>query len=81
MPVVRKSLVRTTELPGKVAPMEETPIVAKIAGYVETVKKDIGDKVTKGETLAVLHALNYRKTWSRRARRSGSIESSRPRRG
>lgn len=54
--VVRKSLVRSTELPGKVAPMEETPIVAKIAGYVETVKKDIGDKVAKGEPLAVLRA-------------------------
>lgn len=52
--VVRKSLVRATELPGKVEPFESTPVVAKVAGYVEFVKKDIGDKVTKGETLAVL---------------------------
>jgi RND family efflux transporter MFP subunit len=53
---VRKPLVRTTELPGKIAPFEETPIVAKIAGYVESVKHDIGDKVRKGEALAVLRA-------------------------
>lgn len=53
---VRKSLVRTTELPGKVVPFEETPIVAKVAGYVDSVKKDIGDRVKKGETLAVLRA-------------------------
>jgi len=47
-------LVRATELPGKVAPMEETPIVAKIAGYIETVKKDIGDQVKEGQLLAEL---------------------------
>lgn len=54
--VVRKSLVRATELPGKIEPFESTPVVAKVSGYVAEVKKDIGDHVTQGETLALLRA-------------------------
>jgi RND family efflux transporter MFP subunit len=52
----KKSLVRTTEQPGQIVPLETTPIVAKVAGYVEAVSKDIGDPIKAGETLAVLTA-------------------------
>jgi multidrug efflux pump subunit AcrA (membrane-fusion protein) len=42
---VKKKLVRYTEQPGQIAPLEETPILAKISGYVRTVHVDIGDRV------------------------------------
>ena len=42
---VKKKLVRYTEQPGQIAPLEETPIIAKIGGYVRRVRVDIGDRV------------------------------------
>lgn len=42
---VKKKLVRFTEQPGQIAAMEETPIVAKINGYIRRVHVDIGDRV------------------------------------
>ncbi|MEX2026435.1 MAG: efflux RND transporter periplasmic adaptor subunit [Pirellulaceae bacterium] len=42
---VKKKLVRYTEQPGQIAAMEETPIVAKISGYVRRIHVDIGDRV------------------------------------
>lgn len=43
---VRKTLVRRTEQPGQVEAFEETPLYAKVAGYVESIAVDIGDAVT-----------------------------------
>ncbi len=43
---VRKTLVRVTEQPGQIEAFEETPIHAKLAGFVKKVHVDIGDKVT-----------------------------------
>ncbi len=42
----RKTLVRFTEQPGQIEAFEETPIHAKLAGFVKKVHVDIGDKVT-----------------------------------
>ncbi len=42
---VFKTLVRTTEQPGQIEAFEETPIHAKLAGFVKKVHVDIGDKV------------------------------------
>jgi multidrug efflux pump subunit AcrA (membrane-fusion protein) len=42
---VRQKLVRYCEQPGQIAPLEETPIIAKISGYVRRVHVDIGDRV------------------------------------
>jgi RND family efflux transporter MFP subunit len=42
----RKTLVRWTEQPGQVEAFEETPLYAKLAGYVEKMHVDIGDAVT-----------------------------------
>jgi HlyD family secretion protein len=50
----RTSLHWTVEQPGDIATYEETPIVPKIAGYVRKWNVDIGDRVRKGEVLAVL---------------------------
>src|SRR5262245_59249418 len=41
----RKTIRRTVEQPGYIEAFEQTPIYAKIPGYVEVYKKDIGDKV------------------------------------
>jgi RND family efflux transporter MFP subunit len=42
----RKALVRWTEQPGHIEAFEETPLFAKVAGYVEKMHVDIGDSVT-----------------------------------
>jgi len=41
----RKTLVRWTEQPGHIEAFEETPLFAKVAGYVEKMHVDIGDPV------------------------------------
>ena len=44
----------TVRQPADVEAFEVTAIVPKVAGYVESWKVDIGDRVKKGDTLAVL---------------------------
>jgi HlyD family secretion protein len=58
-PPVKKTLQLFTEQPGKVVADEETPIVSKIAGYVDSVHLDIGDHVTEGQVLVRIHAPEY----------------------
>ena len=41
----KKTLQLFTEQPGRVVAFEETPILSKLPGYVESVQFDIGDKV------------------------------------
>src|SRR5579872_2029962 len=43
---VRKTLIRWTVQPGQLEAFEETPLYAKLAGYVEKMHVDIGDRVT-----------------------------------
>jgi HlyD family secretion protein len=50
----RETVHPTTMQPGYVAAFEETPIYARIAGYVKEWKVDRGDRVREGQTLAVL---------------------------
>ena len=45
----KKTLVRRTEQPGEVRALEETPIFAKVTGFVSKVQVDIGDPI-KGPT-------------------------------
>jgi RND family efflux transporter MFP subunit len=56
---IKKTLQLFSQQPGRVLAFEETPIVSKVSGYVETVYFDIGDKVTKGQTLIRIHAPEY----------------------
>jgi len=44
------------ELPGELLPYEQTDLYAKISGFVRTMKVDIGDRVHKGQTLAIIEA-------------------------
>jgi RND family efflux transporter MFP subunit len=50
----RKTIRYTVEQPGRVEPFEQTPIYAKIAGYVRSVRVEIGDRVKRGDLLAEL---------------------------
>jgi RND family efflux transporter MFP subunit len=50
----RKNLVRTTTQPARIEAFEETPLFAKLAGYVDTVHVDIGDAVQAGQPLVTL---------------------------
>lgn len=58
-PPVKKTLQLYTEQPGHVTAFEETPILSKLPGYVESVHFDIGDKVSKGQVLVRIHAPEY----------------------
>ncbi len=53
-PPSRKTLTRYTTQPGWVEAFEQTPLYSKIAGYVEEIGVDIGDRVTKDQTLVRL---------------------------
>jgi HlyD family secretion protein len=50
----RKILERRSEQPGEIAAFEETPLYAKVAGYVQAVNVDIGDRIKQGQALVVL---------------------------
>ena len=47
---------RTLTLPGSLQGQQEAPIYARINGYLARWNKDIGDRVKKGEVLAVIDA-------------------------
>jgi HlyD family secretion protein len=49
-----KTLRRVIEQPAAIEAIEETPLVAHIAGYVDKVHADIGKQVKRGEMLAEL---------------------------
>lgn len=51
---VRKPLVLVTTQPARIEAYEQTPLFAKVAGYVDQIAVDIGDEVKKGETLITL---------------------------
>src|SRR4051812_29332155 len=50
----RHALERSTEQPGQIEGYEQSPLYPKIAGYVEKLNVDIGDRVTRGQVLAEL---------------------------
>ncbi|MFM1996185.1 MAG: Macrolide export protein MacA [Planctomycetota bacterium] len=47
----RRALTLSTTQPGRIEAFERTPLFAKVAGYVEDVRVDIGDAVKKDELL------------------------------
>ena len=52
----RKTIPRVIEQPGQIQPFEQTPLYARLSGYVEKVNvESIGKRVHKGEVLAELH--------------------------
>ena len=53
---VRRDITRTLTLPGNVAPWYQATLYAKVPGYLKRMSVDKGDKVVKGQLLAVLDA-------------------------
>ncbi|MCC7421410.1 MAG: efflux RND transporter periplasmic adaptor subunit [Planctomycetaceae bacterium] len=47
----RETLRLSTTQPGKIEAFEETPLYAKVSGYVDEITVDIGDRVEKGQVL------------------------------
>lgn len=56
MPVLRAPKSRTLALPGSIHGYIETPVYAKVPGYLKTIRVDKGDRVKKGEVLAILES-------------------------
>lgn len=52
----KESFNKEVSFPGELLPMERAEIFAKVSGYVNNVKVDIGDAVQKGQVIAVLEA-------------------------
>jgi RND family efflux transporter MFP subunit len=52
--VVRADLSQTMRIAAEFRPYQEIDVHAKVAGYVKHIYVDIGDRVKKGQTLAVL---------------------------
>jgi len=50
------TLKKSVDLPGELQPYLQTDLFAKVQGYVRDMKVDIGDRVHRGQTLAVLEA-------------------------
>jgi membrane fusion protein, multidrug efflux system len=56
VPVLRTPPVRSIEVPGTVHGYVETPVFAKIAGYLKKIYVDKGDRVQKDQLVAVLES-------------------------
>ena len=54
VPVVREDLGLEVTIPAEFRPYEEVSLHAKVAGYLEQMKVDIGDHVKEGQLLATL---------------------------
>lgn len=52
----KESFDKQTSFPGELIPLERAEVTAKIAGYVKSIKVDIGDRVQKGQVLVTLDA-------------------------
>lgn len=50
------TLQKTVELPAELIPYEQANLYAKVQGFVRSMKVDIGDRVKKGQTLAIIEA-------------------------
>jgi HlyD family secretion protein len=50
----RKTLILNTSQPARIEAFEETPLYAKLAGFVKRVHVDIGDRVAAGQSLVTL---------------------------
>ena len=51
---VRSDMSRELTLTGELTPFQEVEVMAKVAGYVQSINVDVGDVVRKGQALAVL---------------------------
>jgi RND family efflux transporter MFP subunit len=56
VPVTQTPNKSTLDLPGSIHGYIETPVYAKVAGYLKTIRVDKGDRVRRGEVLAIIES-------------------------
>jgi membrane fusion protein, multidrug efflux system len=56
MPIGQSADRSTIDIPGSIHGYIETPVYAKVAGYMKTIRVDKGDRVRKGEVIAVIES-------------------------
>jgi RND family efflux transporter MFP subunit len=56
MKPIRRDIAHTIALPANIAPLYQTTLYAKVAGYLKWIGPDKGDWVKKGQVLAVIDA-------------------------
>ncbi len=49
---LREDVLRQITMPASIEAFEKTTLYSKVSGYVKWIRVDIGDRVTKGETIA-----------------------------
>src|SRR5260370_21619495 len=54
-PVIHAPRTRMIEIPATIHGYVETPVYAKIAGYLKTIRVDKGDRVAAGQVIAIPH--------------------------
>ncbi len=64
--VEQEDIAQTIEMPGTVEGYETADLYAKVGGYLEEIRVDIGDEVTKGQELAQLNVPEMHKDLQRR---------------
>ncbi len=52
----KKDLLYTIALPGNIAPLYQTTLYAKVSGYLKWIGPDKGDRVKKGQVVAIIDA-------------------------
>lgn len=50
------SIAKSMELPAELLPYEQAALFARVQGYVKEMKVDLGDRVRRGQTLALIEA-------------------------
>ncbi|MBS1564892.1 MAG: efflux RND transporter periplasmic adaptor subunit, partial [Bacteroidetes bacterium] len=50
------SVTKSIELPAELLPYEQAQLFSRVQGYIKEVRVDIGDKVHRGQTLALIEA-------------------------
>src|SRR5678815_3389729 len=50
------SVAKSVELPAELLPYEQSELFARVQGYVKEMKVDIGDRVRRGQILALIEA-------------------------
>jgi membrane fusion protein, multidrug efflux system len=55
-PVQHASTARELRLPAEIHGFDETPVYAKVSGYLKTIRVDKGDRVEQGDVLAILES-------------------------
>ncbi len=51
---------KSIEFPAELLPYESAQLTAKVEGYIKDIRVDIGDKVSRGQTLAIIDAPEIR---------------------